>query len=71
LVPDHSGKEAAKSKQNEGKSDSLENIKKRVQALNTVNQSNSTTPTITSKLPRGFGNEDEEWSAAGGSQAPV
>ncbi|XP_012579127.1 PREDICTED: SH3 and PX domain-containing protein 2A isoform X1 [Condylura cristata] len=55
--PDASGKEAvtAKSKQNEGKSDSLEKIEKRVQALNTVNQSKRATPPIPSKPPGGFG----------------
>ncbi|XP_060027366.1 SH3 and PX domain-containing protein 2A isoform X2 [Erinaceus europaeus] len=45
----------AKSKQNEGKSDSLEKIEKRVQALNTVNQSKRATPPIPSKPPGGFG----------------
>ncbi|XP_073934479.1 SH3 and PX domain-containing protein 2A isoform X4 [Castor canadensis] len=62
LVPDESqqpnpcGKEveAGKSKQNEGKSDSLEKIEKRVQALNTVNQSKRATPPIPSKPPGGF-----------------
>ncbi|XP_040110255.1 SH3 and PX domain-containing protein 2A isoform X2 [Oryx dammah] len=43
-----------KSKQNEGKSDSLEKIEKRVQALNTVNQSKRATPPIPSKPPGGF-----------------
>uniref|UniRef100_A0A8B9X8K6 SH3 and PX domain-containing protein 2A n=1 Tax=Bos mutus grunniens TaxID=30521 RepID=A0A8B9X8K6_BOSMU len=42
------------SKQNEGKSDSLEKIEKRVQALNTVNQSKRATPPIPSKPPGGF-----------------
>ncbi|XP_070326207.1 SH3 and PX domain-containing protein 2A isoform X3 [Odocoileus virginianus] len=46
---------APKSKQNEGKSDSLEKIEKRVQALNTVNQSKRATPPIPSKPPGGFG----------------
>ncbi|XP_069423101.1 SH3 and PX domain-containing protein 2A isoform X1 [Ovis canadensis] len=45
---------APKSKQNEGKSDSLEKIEKRVQALNTVNQSKKATPPIPSKPPGGF-----------------
>ncbi|XP_036191976.1 SH3 and PX domain-containing protein 2A isoform X1 [Myotis myotis] len=56
--PDPSGKEpdavTAKSKQKEGKSDSLEKIEKRVQALNTVNQSKRATPPIPSKPPGGF-----------------
>uniref|UniRef100_A0A8C3WJI7 SH3 and PX domain-containing protein 2A n=1 Tax=Catagonus wagneri TaxID=51154 RepID=A0A8C3WJI7_9CETA len=56
--PDHPGKEpdivATKSKQNEGKSDSLEKIEKRVQALNTVNQNKRATPPIPSKPPGGF-----------------
>uniref|UniRef100_A0A8C6QMB5 SH3 and PX domain-containing protein 2A n=1 Tax=Nannospalax galili TaxID=1026970 RepID=A0A8C6QMB5_NANGA len=47
--------DAVKSKQNEGKSDSLEKIEKRVQALNTVNQSKRATPPIPSKPPGGFG----------------
>ncbi|CAK6436127.1 unnamed protein product [Pipistrellus nathusii] len=57
--PDPSGKEpdavTAKGKQKEGKSDSLEKIEKRVQALNTVNQSKRATPPIPSKPPGGFG----------------
>ncbi|XP_058399916.1 SH3 and PX domain-containing protein 2A isoform X1 [Diceros bicornis minor] len=57
--PDSSGKEpdavTAKNKQNEGKSDSLEKIEKRVQALNTVNQNKRATPPIPSKPPGGFG----------------
>ncbi|XP_076982033.1 SH3 and PX domain-containing protein 2A isoform X4 [Tamandua tetradactyla] len=57
--PDPSGKEpdaaATRSRQNEGKSDSLEKIEKRVQALNTVNQSKRATPPIPSKPPGGFG----------------
>ncbi|XP_028367693.1 SH3 and PX domain-containing protein 2A isoform X2 [Phyllostomus discolor] len=56
--PDPAGKEpdavAAKGKQ-EGKSDSLEKIERRVQALNTVNQSKRATPPIPSKPPGGFG----------------
>ncbi|KAM4837950.1 SH3 and PX domain-containing protein 2A isoform X1 [Urocitellus parryii] len=63
LVPDENeqpntpGKEqdVLKSKQNEGKSDSLEKIERRVQALNTVNQSKRATPPIPSKPPGGFG----------------
>ncbi|KAM5321231.1 SH3 and PX domain-containing protein 2A isoform 3-T3 [Glossophaga mutica] len=55
--PDPTGKEpdtvTAKGKQ-EGKSDSLEKIEKRVQALNTVNQSKRATPPIPSKPPGGF-----------------
>ncbi|GAB5578757.1 SH3 and PX domain-containing protein 2A isoform X2 [Prionailurus iriomotensis] len=62
---DSSGKEpdtvSAQSKQNEGKSDSLEKIEKRVQALNTVNQNKRATPPIPSKPPGGFG----KTSAAG------
>ncbi|XP_071077257.1 SH3 and PX domain-containing protein 2A isoform X4 [Desmodus rotundus] len=54
---DPTGKEpdtvTAKGKQ-EGKSDSLEKIEKRVQALNTVNQSKRATPPIPSKPPGGF-----------------
>ncbi|XP_036294817.1 SH3 and PX domain-containing protein 2A isoform X1 [Pipistrellus kuhlii] len=58
--PDPLGKEpdavtTAKGKQKEGKSDSLEKIEKRVQALNTVNQSKRATPPIPSKPPGGFG----------------
>nr|XP_031538528.1 SH3 and PX domain-containing protein 2A isoform X2 [Vicugna pacos] len=56
--PDPPGKEldtvTARSKQNEGKSDSLEKIEKRVQALNTVNQNKRATPPIPSKPPGGF-----------------
>uniref|UniRef100_A0A8B9X8I0 SH3 and PX domain-containing protein 2A n=1 Tax=Bos mutus grunniens TaxID=30521 RepID=A0A8B9X8I0_BOSMU len=51
---DPPGKETDTSKQNEGKSDSLEKIEKRVQALNTVNQSKRATPPIPSKPPGGF-----------------
>ncbi|XP_006831378.1 PREDICTED: SH3 and PX domain-containing protein 2A [Chrysochloris asiatica] len=43
-----------KSKQKENKSDSLEKMEKRVQALNTVNQSKRATPPIPSKPPGGF-----------------
>lgn len=61
------GKEAdatpGKSRQSEGKSDSLEKIEKRVQALNTVNQSKRATPPIPSKPPGGFG------KASGGASA--
>ncbi|XP_012625958.1 SH3 and PX domain-containing protein 2A isoform X3 [Microcebus murinus] len=57
--PDPAGKEpdtgTPKSKQNEGKSDSLEKVERRVQALNTVNQSKRATPPIPSKPPGGFG----------------
>ncbi|XP_016075380.1 PREDICTED: SH3 and PX domain-containing protein 2A isoform X2 [Miniopterus natalensis] len=57
-TPDPSGKESdaapAKGKQREGKSDSLEKMEKRVQALNTVNQSKRATPPIPSKPPGGF-----------------
>ncbi|XP_043843927.1 SH3 and PX domain-containing protein 2A isoform X6 [Dromiciops gliroides] len=45
---------SAKTKRNEGKSDSLEKIEKKVQALNTVNQSKRITPPIPSKPPGGF-----------------
>ncbi|XP_053439109.1 SH3 and PX domain-containing protein 2A isoform X6 [Nycticebus coucang] len=55
---DPAGKEpdavTTKSKQNEGKSDSLEKMERRVQALNTVNQSKRATPPIPSKPPGGF-----------------
>uniref|UniRef100_A0A2K6F5H2 SH3 and PX domain-containing protein 2A n=1 Tax=Propithecus coquereli TaxID=379532 RepID=A0A2K6F5H2_PROCO len=57
--PDPPGKEldagTPKSKPNEGKSDSLEKVERRVQALNTVNQSKRATPPIPSKPPGGFG----------------
>lgn len=46
--------ETGKSKQNECKSDSLEKIEKRVQALNTANQSKRASPPIPSKPPGGF-----------------
>lgn len=54
---DTAGKEpdTEKSTHSEGKSDSLEKIEKRVQALNTVNQSKRVTPPIPSKPPGGFG----------------
>ncbi|KAL0616450.1 SH3 and PX domain-containing protein 2A [Plecturocebus cupreus] len=56
--PDPSGKEPdavpTKDRQNEGKSDSLEKIERRVQVLNTVNQSKRATPPIPSKPPGGF-----------------
>ncbi|XP_069316036.1 SH3 and PX domain-containing protein 2A isoform X2 [Eulemur rufifrons] len=56
--PEPAGKEpdagSPKSKQNEGKSDSLEKAERRVQALNTVNQSKRATPPIPSKPPGGF-----------------
>ncbi|XP_075389476.1 SH3 and PX domain-containing protein 2A isoform X1 [Tenrec ecaudatus] len=44
----------AKSPQHEGKPDSLEKMEKRVQALDTVNQSKKATPPIPSKPPGGF-----------------
>ncbi|KAM6183758.1 SH3 and PX domain-containing protein 2A isoform 1-T1 [Erethizon dorsatum] len=55
--PDPSSTEpdVAKSRQSEGKSDSLEKIERRVQALNTVNQSKRATPPVPSKPPGGFG----------------
>lgn len=53
--PDSKEPDTVKSTQNEGKSDSLEKIEKRVQALNTVNQSKRATPPIPSKPPGGFG----------------
>nr|XP_036857143.1 SH3 and PX domain-containing protein 2A isoform X2 [Manis javanica] len=63
--PDPSGQEpdaiTSKSKQHEGKSDSLEKIERRVQALNTVNQNKRATPPIPSKPPGGF----SKTSAAG------
>uniref|UniRef100_A0A8C8RCH6 SH3 and PX domain-containing protein 2A n=1 Tax=Pelusios castaneus TaxID=367368 RepID=A0A8C8RCH6_9SAUR len=43
-----------RNKTNEGKSNSLEKIEKRVQALNTINQSKRATPPIPSKPPGGF-----------------
>ncbi|MEE6485887.1 hypothetical protein FKM82_014443 [Ascaphus truei] len=46
--------ESAKSKQNENKSNSLEKIEKRVQALNTINQSKRATPPVPSRPPGGF-----------------
>ncbi|XP_030058659.1 SH3 and PX domain-containing protein 2A isoform X2 [Microcaecilia unicolor] len=42
------------SKKNENKSNSLEKIEKRVQALNTINQSKRATPPIPSRPPGGF-----------------
>uniref|UniRef100_A0A8C2URM9 SH3 and PX domain-containing protein 2A n=1 Tax=Chinchilla lanigera TaxID=34839 RepID=A0A8C2URM9_CHILA len=42
-------------RQSEGKSDSLEKVERRVQALNTVNQSKRATPPVPSKPPGGFG----------------
>ncbi|XP_058527901.1 SH3 and PX domain-containing protein 2A isoform X1 [Ochotona princeps] len=57
--PDPSGKELdtgpAKGRSNGGKSDSLEKMERRVQALNTANQSRRATPPIPSKPPGGFG----------------
>ncbi|XP_053548412.1 SH3 and PX domain-containing protein 2A isoform X2 [Bombina bombina] len=46
--------ELAKSKKNENKSNSLEKIEKRVQALNTINQSKRATPPVPSRPPGGF-----------------
>ncbi|XP_028937188.1 SH3 and PX domain-containing protein 2A isoform X2 [Ornithorhynchus anatinus] len=45
---------APSGKDNEGRSNSLEKIEKRVQALNTINQSKRTMPPIPSKPPGGF-----------------
>ncbi|XP_063100712.1 SH3 and PX domain-containing protein 2A isoform X3 [Cavia porcellus] len=47
--------EAVRSKESEGKSDSLEKIERHVQALNTVNQSKRATPPVPCKPPGGFG----------------
>nr|XP_028586201.1 SH3 and PX domain-containing protein 2A isoform X4 [Podarcis muralis] len=44
----------AKNRRNENKSNSLEKIEKKVQALNTINQSKRATPPIPSKPPGGF-----------------
>uniref|UniRef100_A0A8V0ZPH1 SH3 and PX domains 2A n=1 Tax=Gallus gallus TaxID=9031 RepID=A0A8V0ZPH1_CHICK len=44
----------ARNRKNENKSNSLEKIEKRVQALNTINQSKRATPPIPSKPPGGF-----------------
>ncbi|XP_010211067.1 PREDICTED: SH3 and PX domain-containing protein 2A, partial [Tinamus guttatus] len=44
----------SKNRKNENKSNSLEKIEKRVQALNTINQSKRATPPIPSKPPGGF-----------------
>ncbi|KAG8551518.1 hypothetical protein GDO81_004142 [Engystomops pustulosus] len=46
--------ESTKCKKNENKSNSLEKIEKRVQALNTINQSKRTTPPVPSRPPGGF-----------------
>ncbi|XP_075791654.1 SH3 and PX domain-containing protein 2A isoform X4 [Pelodiscus sinensis] len=43
-----------RNRRNESKSNSLEKIEKRVQALNTINQSKKATPPIPSKPPGGF-----------------
>ncbi|XP_074855325.1 SH3 and PX domain-containing protein 2A isoform X2 [Carettochelys insculpta] len=43
-----------RNRRNESKSNSLEKIEKRVQALNTINQSKRATPPIPSKPPGGF-----------------
>ncbi|KAM6443367.1 SH3 and PX domain-containing protein 2A isoform 5-T5 [Liasis olivaceus] len=44
----------AKNRRNESKSNSLEKIEKKVQALNTINQNKRTTPPIPNKPPGGF-----------------
>uniref|UniRef100_A0A8D0GUD3 SH3 and PX domain-containing protein 2A n=1 Tax=Sphenodon punctatus TaxID=8508 RepID=A0A8D0GUD3_SPHPU len=44
----------ARKRQNESKSNSLEKIERRVQALNTINQNKRATPPIPSKPPGGF-----------------
>ncbi|KAM4636489.1 SH3 and PX domain-containing protein 2A isoform 3-T3 [Discoglossus pictus] len=46
--------EPGKFKKNENKSNSLEKIEKRVQALNTINQSKRATPPVPSRPPGGF-----------------
>ncbi|XP_075072307.1 SH3 and PX domain-containing protein 2A isoform X4 [Mixophyes fleayi] len=46
--------ESSKCRKNENKSNSLEKIEKRVQALNTINQSKRTTPPVPSRPPGGF-----------------
>ncbi|XP_018080712.1 SH3 and PX domain-containing protein 2A isoform X4 [Xenopus laevis] len=46
--------ESTKTKKNENKSNSLEKIEKRVQALNTINQSKRATPPVPSRPPGGF-----------------
>ncbi|XP_031761858.1 SH3 and PX domain-containing protein 2A isoform X2 [Xenopus tropicalis] len=46
--------ESTKIKKNENKSNSLEKIEKRVQALNTINQSKRATPPVPSRPPGGF-----------------
>ncbi|XP_054839520.1 SH3 and PX domain-containing protein 2A isoform X2 [Eublepharis macularius] len=46
--------ETNKNRRNESKSNSLEKIEKKVQALNTINQSKRATPPIPSKPPGGF-----------------
>ncbi|XP_056385686.1 SH3 and PX domain-containing protein 2A isoform X6 [Hyla sarda] len=46
--------ESTRSKKNENKSNSLEKIEKRVQALNTINQSKRTTPPVPTRPPGGF-----------------
>ncbi|XP_073402682.1 SH3 and PX domain-containing protein 2A isoform X2 [Dendrobates tinctorius] len=46
--------DAMKCKKNENKSNSLEKIEKRVQALNSINQSKRTTPPVPSRPPGGF-----------------
>ncbi|XP_032080667.1 SH3 and PX domain-containing protein 2A isoform X2 [Thamnophis elegans] len=44
----------ARNRRNESKSNSLEKIEKKVQALNTINQNKRTTPPIPNKPPGGF-----------------
>ncbi|XP_072280414.1 SH3 and PX domain-containing protein 2A isoform X2 [Pyxicephalus adspersus] len=46
--------ESTKCQKNENKSNSLEKIEKRVQALNTINQTKRTTPPVPSRPPGGF-----------------
>ncbi|KAM5140662.1 SH3 and PX domain-containing protein 2A isoform 1-T1 [Mantella aurantiaca] len=46
--------ESTKCRKNENKSNSLEKIEKRVQALNTINQTKRTTPPVPSRPPAGF-----------------
>ncbi|XP_023571407.1 SH3 and PX domain-containing protein 2A isoform X2 [Octodon degus] len=58
LVPEQQEQpelDVAKGRPGEGKSDSLEKIERRVQVLNTVNQSKRATPPVPSKPPGGFG----------------
>ncbi|XP_077311386.1 SH3 and PX domain-containing protein 2A isoform X2 [Lithobates pipiens] len=46
--------ESTKYRKNENKSNSLEKIEKRVQALNTINQTKTATPPVPSRPPGGF-----------------